>query len=82
MQHQKIEKIKIQNLGENILNIWHQNVEPATTACIIFLPWKLAHQKSMTNIADLECDVSQHLILQKKALPLDNNTNTYFILCF
>jgi hypothetical protein len=29
MQHQKIEKIKIQNLGENILNIWHRNVELA-----------------------------------------------------
>jgi hypothetical protein len=29
MQHQKIEKKKIQKLGENILNIWDRNVEPA-----------------------------------------------------
>jgi hypothetical protein len=29
MQNQKIQKRKIQNLGENILNIWDRNVEPA-----------------------------------------------------
>jgi hypothetical protein len=61
---------KIHCLGENVFNIWHQNVEPAkaTTACIIFLQWKLAHQKSMRKIADLEWDVSKHLILQKNVL--------------
>jgi hypothetical protein len=84
MQHQKIEIFFFQNLGENILNIWHQNVEPAraTTACILFHPWKLALQKSMRKIATIEWDVSKHLILQKKVLLLENNTNTYFILCF
>jgi hypothetical protein len=33
MQHQKIEKKKIQNLGENILNIWHRNVDTDEYLC-------------------------------------------------
>ncbi len=76
MQHQKIEKNKIQNLGENILKIWHQNVEPARLLqhASFFFHGNLL--KSMRKIADLECDVSKHLILHKKVLRLDNNTNT------
>jgi hypothetical protein len=30
MQHQKIGKKKIHCLGENVFNIWQQNVEPAS----------------------------------------------------
>jgi hypothetical protein len=30
MQHQKIAKKNFHCLGENVFNIWHQNVEPAS----------------------------------------------------
>jgi hypothetical protein len=53
MEHQTIQKRRIENLRENILNIWHPNVEPA----------RLPQIPILSHVFD--CDISTIFIATK-----------------